>query len=52
MTLKLLRDKTDIPVPKVEAPGSAVDNEFGLDPFITMSAVEAVKLETILDPDD
>ncbi|KAL2016248.1 hypothetical protein VTK56DRAFT_4024 [Thermocarpiscus australiensis] len=52
MTLKLLRERTDIPVPEVRAWGLAADNEFGIGPFIIMSVIQGVKLETILDPDD
>jgi hypothetical protein len=47
-TLKLIRDKTDIPVPEVKAWGLAAENKFGLGPFIMMSVIKGVDLESIL----
>jgi hypothetical protein len=47
-TLKLIRDKTDIPVPEVKAWGFAAENKFGLGPFIMMSVVKGIDLESIL----
>lgn len=51
-TLRLLRDKTTIPVPKVQAWGSAASNSLGLGPFIMMDFIDGVSLDDILqDPD-
>jgi len=47
-TLKLIRDKTDIPVPEVKAWGLAAENKFGLGPFIMMSVIKGIDLESIL----
>ena len=48
LTLKLIRDKTNIPVPDVKAWGLAAENRFGLGPFIMMSVIKGVDLESIL----
>jgi aminoglycoside phosphotransferase (APT) family kinase protein len=47
-TLKLIRDETDIPVPEVKAWGLAAENKFGLGPFIMMSVIKGIDLESIL----
>ncbi|KAH8723120.1 hypothetical protein GQ44DRAFT_774396 [Phaeosphaeriaceae sp. PMI808] len=47
-TLKLIQDKTDIPVPEVKAWDLAVENKFGLGPFIMMPVINSVDLESIL----
>ncbi|GAD91975.1 conserved hypothetical protein [Paecilomyces variotii No. 5] len=46
-TLRLLRDKTTIPVPKVQAWGSAASNSLGLGPFIIMDFIDGVSLDDI-----
>lgn len=46
--MKLIRDKTDIPVPEVKGRGLAAENKFGLGPFIMMSVIKGVDLESIL----
>jgi len=51
-TLKLLRDKTEIPVPEVKAWGLAAENKFGLGPFIIMPVIQGVSLESILRASD
>lgn len=43
LTLKLIRDKTNIPVPGVKAWGLATENKFGLGPFIMMSVIKGVE---------
>ena len=48
LTLKLIRDKTNIPVPTVKAWGLAAENKFGLGPFIMMSVIKGIDLESIL----
>lgn len=48
LTLKLIREKTDIPVPEVKAWGLADENKFGLGPFIMMSVIKGVDLESVL----
>ncbi|KAI9055543.1 hypothetical protein LZ554_000490 [Drepanopeziza brunnea f. sp. 'monogermtubi'] len=48
LTLKLIRDKTDIPVPEVKAWGLSAENKFGLGPFIMMSVIKGIDLESIL----
>ncbi|KUJ09775.1 uncharacterized protein LY89DRAFT_276977 [Mollisia scopiformis] len=47
-TLKLIRDKTDIPVPEVKAWGVAEDNILGLGSFIMMSVIKGTSLDSIL----
>lgn len=47
-TLKLIREKTTIPVPDVKAWGFAAENKLGLGPFIIMSVIKGVDLERIL----
>lgn len=50
--LNLIRDRTNIPVPKVYAWGPAASNPLGLGPFIMMDFIEGVNLSSILqDPE-
>lgn len=46
--MTLIRDKTTIPVPKVQAWGSAANNPLGLGPFIMMDFVDGVSLSDVL----
>lgn len=46
--MSLIRDKTTIPVPKVQAWGSAANNPLGLGPFIMMDFVDGVSLSDVL----
>ncbi|RDW67225.1 phosphotransferase family protein [Aspergillus mulundensis] len=46
--LNLIHDRTTIPVPKVQAWGSAATNPLGLGPFIMMDFIDGVSLSDIL----
>ncbi|KAG2412743.1 hypothetical protein HFD88_010300 [Aspergillus terreus] len=46
--LRLIRDRTSIPVPKVRAWGSAASNPLGLGPFIVMDFIQGVSLGELL----
>lgn len=46
--LKLIRNKTTIPVPRVHAWGPAASNVLGLGPFIMMDFIEGVSLSELL----
>ena len=48
MALKLLRARTDIPVPEVKAWGPARENELGVGPFIIGEFIHGERLEQIL----
>ncbi|KAK3680705.1 phosphotransferase enzyme family protein, partial [Podospora appendiculata] len=50
--LKLLHERTDIPVPKVKAWGVASDNALGLGPFIMEEFIQGVSLKDILRGDE
>ncbi|KAH8706082.1 hypothetical protein GQ44DRAFT_819114 [Phaeosphaeriaceae sp. PMI808] len=45
--LNLIRQHTNIPVPRVKAWGRAVDNTLGLGPFIIMDLIEGVSVSTL-----
>lgn len=52
-TLRLIRQRTTIPVPKVHAWGSAADDPLGLGAFIIMTFVQGVCLVNLfVDPDE
>ncbi|KAF1955899.1 hypothetical protein CC80DRAFT_473873 [Byssothecium circinans] len=46
--LRLIRDNTTIPVPKVHAWGLSADNTLGLGPFIMMDFIDGVSLSDLL----
>ncbi len=46
--LALIREKTSIPVPRVQTWGRAADNPLGLGPFIMMDFIEGVHLGNVL----
>lgn len=46
--LNLIRNRTTIPVPRVQAWGAATDNPLGLGPFIIMDFINGVSLNDIL----
>jgi hypothetical protein len=46
--LRLLRNRTTIPVPRVQAWGTAANNALGLGPFIMMDFINGVSLSDIL----
>lgn len=46
-TLRLIRQRTTIPVPEVQAWGAASDNPLGLGPFIIMDFIQGVSLSDI-----
>ncbi|PWY87426.1 phosphotransferase enzyme family protein [Aspergillus heteromorphus CBS 117.55] len=48
MALRLLRNKTTIPVPGVQAWGPAFSNPLGLGPFIIMDFIDGVSLSDLL----
>lgn len=45
--MRLIKDKTNIPVPNIHAWGTAEDNPLGLGPFIIMDYIEGVPLDHI-----
>ncbi|KAG5795590.1 hypothetical protein H9Q69_005354 [Fusarium xylarioides] len=47
-TMKLIRQKTTIPVPDVKAWGLAADNALGIGPFIMMDFIEGISVDRIL----
>lgn len=47
-TMKLVRERTTIPIPEVKSWGQAVDNPLGLGPFIMLGFVEGIGLDQIL----
>lgn len=50
--MKLIKEKTTIPVPEIKHWGSAAETPLGLGPFIIMDFIEGVSLDSILsDPD-
>jgi len=51
-TLRLLRERTDIPVPDVKAWGLADQNRLGLGPFIIEQFIEGERLKPILSVSD
>lgn len=46
--LNLIRSSTTIPVPEVQAWGSAAQNRLGLGPFIMMDFIEGMSLNELL----
>lgn len=48
MALNLIRNRTTIPVPRVQAWGPAASNPLGLGPFIIMDFIDGVSLSDLL----
>jgi hypothetical protein len=48
MVMRLIHEKTTIPVPEVKKWGVAADNPLALGPFIIMDFIEGVPLESLL----
>ncbi|KAM5347251.1 hypothetical protein ACJ41O_010256 [Fusarium nematophilum] len=51
-TMKLIRQRTTIPVPEVKAWGLAADNALGIGPFIMMEFVQGISVDDILQKPD
>lgn len=47
-TMKFIRERTSIPVPKVIAHGTAADNNTGLGPFIIMTWIEGKNMKELM----